>query len=35
MKDDKKIKTEKILKEWKKAGVDRLVVNLLDSGVKR
>ena len=30
-----KIKTEKILKEWKKAGVDRLVVNLLDSGVKR
>ena len=30
-----KIKTEEILKKWKKAGVDRLVVNLLDSGVKR
>ena len=30
-----KIKTEEILKKWKKAGVDRLVVNLLDPGVKR
>ena len=30
-----KIKTEEILKKWKKAGMDRLVVNLLDPGVKR
>ena len=30
-----KIKTEKILKEWKKAGVYRLEVTLLYSGVKR
>ena len=33
--DSSKIKTEEILKKWKKAGVDRLVVNLLDPGVKR
>lgn len=30
-----KIKTEEMLKKWKKAGVDRLVVNLLDPGEKR